>query len=146
MNPQIANGPKQLNELLEDVYNKCIKSGKSKSICSASAWSAAHSAGWYKGDDNKWHKKSFSEMVDIIEKRQAAITQTILLSKERFKTKEEAANWLKTHNKKYDNIRETDENWRAEQRDPGDFKESSFRIHEIDEGVKIIIGRLKKEG
>lgn len=55
--PKVEGAPKGLNALLEEVYSECIASGKEKGVCSASAWSAAKGAGWYKGKDEKWHKK-----------------------------------------------------------------------------------------
>ena len=142
--PQAQNAPKELNELLEQIYNDCMKSKKDKGICSRTAWSAAKDAGWFKGKDDKWHKKSFDEMTDILEKREAAVTQSILLSRKNFKTKEEAISWLKEHKKKHDAIDETEDYWRARQRDPEDFRQETFRTYEIAAGIKLIIGRLKK--
>ncbi len=141
--PQVAGGPKGLNALLHDVYSNCLKTGKGKAVCSASAWSAVRGAGWSKGKDGKWHKKSLDEIIDILKEREAAVTQSILLSKKHFKMKKEAIDWLKKHKKKFGNIEETDEYWRARQRDPDDFKPKSFRTHEIAPGIKLIIGRLK---
>lgn len=142
--PQVSGAPRALNELLEEVYNDCLKTGKSKAICSASAWSVAERAGWFKGKDDKWRKKSLDEIVELLKEREKAFTQTILLSRKRFKTREAAVAWLKEHNKKYADIDETEEYWRARQRDPGDFRRETFRTHEIAAGIKIIIGRLKK--
>jgi len=52
--PQVAGGPEGLNELLERVYNRCIKGGGSESRCSQGAWRAAKNAGWRRGKDGKW--------------------------------------------------------------------------------------------
>jgi len=113
-------------------------------ICSKTAWSGAKDAGWFKGKDDKWHKKSFDEIVELLKEREAAVTQSILLSRKNFKTKEDAVAWLKEHKKKHDAIDETEEYWRARQRDPGDFRQETFRTYEIAAGIKLIIGRLKK--
>jgi hypothetical protein len=56
--PQVPNGPKGLNSLLESVYSGCMKEHNDKGRCSATAWQAAKNAGWYRGKDGKWHKKS----------------------------------------------------------------------------------------
>ena len=121
-----------------------MKSKKDKMICSKTAWSGAKDAGWFKGKDDKWHKKSFDEIVELLKEREAAVTQSILLSRKNFKTKEDAVAWLKEHKKKHDDIDETEEYWRARQRDPGDFRQETFRTYEIAAGIKLIIGRLKK--
>ena len=142
--PQVANGPKTLNELLERVYGSCIASGKDKGYCSRVSWQAAHDAGWYKDPKSgKWRKKDFSKAIALFEKREKAVTQSILLSRRRFKTKEMAIKWLKDHGKKFGNIEETDKYWRARQRDMKDFKDRTFRTYEIDDGIKLILGRLK---
>lgn len=56
--PKIKDGPVELNNLLEEVYNKCMKEkNKNEAICSAQAWINAKNAGWRLGKDKKWHKK-----------------------------------------------------------------------------------------
>ena len=54
--PQVKDGPKKLNELLESVYSSCIGGGGSKTSCSKQAWGAAANAGWKKDKDGKWKK------------------------------------------------------------------------------------------
>jgi hypothetical protein len=58
MMPQVAGGPKDLNNLLESVYQSCRSDGGSKTKCSKEAWAAARSAGWRKDDEGNWVKKS----------------------------------------------------------------------------------------
>lgn len=55
--PQVKDGPKSLNSLLESVYASCMKEHNNEAMCSASAWAAAKNAGWRRGKDGKWHKK-----------------------------------------------------------------------------------------
>lgn len=55
--PQVKDGPKGLNSLLEEVFTGCTKGGKDETSCSKIAWDAAKKAGWAKGPDEKWHKK-----------------------------------------------------------------------------------------
>ena len=60
--PQIEGGPTALNELLENVYNECMKKRKNPGKCSRIAWGAAENAGWHKGKDGKWKKKNEEEL------------------------------------------------------------------------------------
>ncbi len=73
--------------------------------------------------------------------------QTVILSKERFETKEEANNWIREHDFiiKVGAPDETEDSWRYRQRPPGDFKEGSFRTIEITDGVKAVVGHLKEK-
>ena len=68
--PQVSDGPKELNTLLEEVYSECMKKKKNAGYCSRISWTAAENAGWHKGKDGKWKKKSDSEArKDLIAKR-----------------------------------------------------------------------------
>ncbi len=60
--PQITNGPKELNALLEQIYSECIKSKKSPGYCSRIAWIGVENAGWKKNKKGEWNKKSAEEM------------------------------------------------------------------------------------
>ena len=68
--PQIKNGPKKLNELLENVYSSCMKEKNNKTICSKEAWGAAYNNGWYKDKKGKWtqrkRKISYGNYKDIV--------------------------------------------------------------------------------
>lgn len=68
--PQVSDGPKELNNLLEQVYNECINSKKDKGYCSRISWTAAENAGWHKNKKGEWVKKSVEEMKrdDLIKK------------------------------------------------------------------------------
>lgn len=55
--PQIKGGPKELNRLLENVYQSCMKTKNNKTVCSKEAWAAAKRSGWSQGKDGKWVKK-----------------------------------------------------------------------------------------
>ena len=59
--PKVSGGPKELNSLLERVYSSCMSSRNNKSMCSATAWSAAKGAGWSRGKDGKWKRKKKGE-------------------------------------------------------------------------------------
>ena len=149
--PQIKGGPKSLNVLLERVYADCMSEHNNESRCSAAAWTAARNDGWEKGKDGKWHKKikkttgtNFGDLELAFNQKQGTITQSILLSKNRFKAKKEALLWLKKHSKKFGDIDETEQNFRARQRESKDFKPKTFRTHRIDDGVTLVIGKLKE--
>ena len=60
--PQVADGPKGLNDLLEEAYSNCMKERNNAKKCSKIAWGAAENAGWHKNKDGKWVKKSAEEM------------------------------------------------------------------------------------
>lgn len=69
--PQIKNGPKALNELLERVYASCMNEKNNKTTCSKIAWTAAYSAGWYRDKSGKWKKrkvktKTYGQYVDTL--------------------------------------------------------------------------------
>jgi len=74
-------------------------------------------------------------------------TQSLILSKEVFPTKEKANKWVKDHNKKIPSggARETENSWRYEQVPKGHFIPESFRTIELTKGVKAVIGHLKKQ-
>lgn len=57
--------------MLESVYAGCMQQHNNKSRCSASAWTAAKNAGWRRGIDGKWHKKSLTLTNSLIQKLKA---------------------------------------------------------------------------
>ncbi len=83
-----------------------------------------------------------------MERKQQFETQSVVLSKERFETLEEARDWIVEHDYKTSHggkgPDETANTWRFRQRDPGDFIEGSFRTLEVDDGVQLIRGRLRE--
>src|SRR3990172_13001177 len=76
---------------------------------------------------------------------QVTIVQTVILSKERFSSVEEAEKWITSHEFKNKGVDETEDSYRFRQRDPGDFVYSSFRTINITDGVKAVIGHLKSK-
>lgn len=83
-----------------------------------------------------------------LEKKQTTDLQTVICSKERFDTLDAAKKWVKDHNFKVDHKGkgpdETSSSYRFRQRDPGDFQRGSFRTIELTDGVKAVVGKLKK--
>ena len=146
--PQVKEGPKGLNSLLESVYSSCMKKRNNQAVCSMEAWTAAKNAGWFKTKDGKWKRKdasgTFNDILKYFEKEEVVTTQAILLNRTIFQTEEEVIKWLKEHSKKYDNINKTEQYWEARQRDPGNFVVETFKTYEIDEGIKLILGRWKE--
>jgi len=79
----------------------------------------------------------------VLEK-QSTIVQTLIFSKEAFKTAEDAKGWADTHGFDHDKVDETDESFRLRQRDPAEFKDGSFRTIELTKGVSAVIGKIKE--
>lgn len=77
-------------------------------------------------------------------KQEATETQTLILSKSRFETVEEARNWIRDNDFKDEKLDETDESWRFRQFPPGDCQDDSFRTIELTEGVSAVICRPKE--
>jgi hypothetical protein len=80
------------------------------------------------------------------------VIQTLILSKERFKTLTDAKKWVKDHHFKVPGqklnvlkpeIDETNTSYRFRQRPPSDFVQGSFRTISVTNGVKAVIGQLK---
>ncbi|MBI3320011.1 MAG: hypothetical protein HYZ89_05440 [Candidatus Omnitrophica bacterium] len=76
--------------------------------------------------------------------QQGAVVQTLILGKEEFKSAEEATRWAADHGFGHDKVDETGESFRLRQREPGDFKDGSFRTIELTKGVTAVIGRLRE--
>jgi hypothetical protein len=71
--------------------------------------------------------------------------QSLIFSKDKFKTGAAATKWALDHEFKADKVDETQSSFRLRQRDPDDFVSTSFRTIEIDDGVSAVIGRLRPE-
>lgn len=69
--------------------------------------------------------------------------QSLVFSKNKF-TAEQAKDWAQKHKKHFGKVDITEDTIRLRQIDPGRFIEGSFRTITLTEGVKAVIGRLKK--
>ncbi len=81
------------------------------------------------------------DLFSVPEAKQAEegwILQSLLLSKERFETLEEARQWAEEHGYETDVLFETSQYWRFRQIPPQTCEEETFRTVEIEEGVKGI--------
>lgn len=82
--------------------------------------------------------------------KQATTLQSLILSKDKFKTLAAAKKWIKDHEFKVRHKGkepdETSTSFRFRQRDPGEFIEGSFRTIAFEgaDGVKAVIGKLKE--
>jgi hypothetical protein len=81
------------------------------------------------------------QAVEAAEK-ESMVTQSIIFKKDKFSISE-AKKWLSKNNYKSSKVDTTDQYHRFRQRDPGDFKEGSFRTVKLTEGVSAIMGKLK---
>lgn len=84
--------------------------------------------------------------LEVIRKQPTTDMQTLILPKDRFKTREAAAEWAKEHDFAAGDIRETANSFRLQQRPAKDFGDGTFRTVDVDEGkgVKAVIGRTKQ--
>jgi hypothetical protein len=77
------------------------------------------------------------------------VVQTLIFSKEKFPTAEDAKAWAKAHEFSDAKVDEKPDSWRLRQKEPGLFEDKSFRTFPIPQddpksGVKAVGGRLKK--
>lgn len=68
--------------------------------------------------------------------------QTLIFDKKKFDAAA-AKKWAREHDFKGGAVDETEDSIRIRQKDPGDFKEGSFRTIELKDGVKAVVGHLK---
>jgi hypothetical protein len=63
--PQVSDAPKELNDLLETVYQSALKQyDGDKGKASQASWAAAKKVGWEKDKDGKWNKAKKQESGD----------------------------------------------------------------------------------
>lgn len=70
--------------------------------------------------------------------------QTLIFSKERFKSGAEARQWASRNGKKSDKVDETEDSFRLRQMEPDLFVEGSFRTIALSSGIKAVVGKLKE--
>lgn len=71
------------------------------------------------------------------------VTQSLIFSKERFKTADAAKAGAKDHGFKSHAVDETEDSFRLRQREPSDFAEGSLRTITLTDGVQAVQGHLK---
>jgi len=76
-------------------------------------------------------------------KKQPTTVQTYIFDKKKF-DKTKAEKWLKGKGKKTPSVDETSDFYRYRQIDPNKFIPNSFRTINITEGIKAVIGHLRK--
>ena len=73
--------------------------------------------------------------------------QSLIFSKDRFKTKFQVKKWIEEHNFKFlnkrDGIEENTYNFRVRQRQPSRFNKKTFRTITLNKNIKAVIGKLK---
>jgi HK97 family phage prohead protease len=89
-------------------------------------------------------KTSFEQFLDAIAE-QSMIVQSLIFSKEVFKTADSAKKWATDHGFNADKVDDTEDSFRLRQREPSEFDESTFRTIDITEGVKAVAGKIKTE-
>jgi len=81
--------------------------------------------------------------VSPLEKADPTTVQTLIFAKKEFESADAAKKWASEHDFKSPKVDETEDSFRLRQRDPGDFKEGSFKTVDLKGGVKAVIGHLK---
>ena len=83
--------------------------------------------------------------MDVVKKQATTVIHTLMLPKEKFKTRDAAIQWAADHDFVTEVVRETGDAWRIEQRAANEFGAGTFQTIDLDEarGVKAIIGRPK---
>lgn len=81
--------------------------------------------------------KKYDDMI-----KATTTTHTLLFDKKKF-SKQEALDWAKSHDFKYNTIRETENQWRVRQIPPEKFNQDSFRTIKLRDGVEAVIWVLK---
>jgi hypothetical protein len=83
--------------------------------------------------------------VDVAEllEQQSTTVQTLIFAKAQFRGADAAKKWAADHGFKGGKVDETEDGFRLRQREPGEFKEGSFRTIMLKPGVKAVIGKLK---
>jgi len=82
---------------------------------------------------------------DRAEPRRSEI-QTVLCSKDRFESKDDAAKWCRENSFAWDKHEESREDHRFTQRDAADLDPASLRTIAVTDGVQAVIGSAKKSG
>ncbi len=72
------------------------------------------------------------------QRRERLPIQTLIMSKDRFKTAQAAKNWAKEHNFKFGKVDETENSFRLRQFNPDQCKRGSFRTFRIAEGIQAV--------
>jgi len=67
-------------------------------------------------------------------------TQTVILSKQQFPTRDQAIRWALAHSFKTTNSKETKNTWEFSQEPSANFKKDSFKTKTLTEGVKAVVG------
>lgn len=85
------------------------------------------------------------EVADPDMKQDETTIQTLILSKERFDSLEDARAWVTDHDFRADKVDETDNSFRFRQIQPSACQDETFRTIEITEGVSAVICRPKAQ-
>lgn len=84
------------------------------------------------------------DVLNSVLKQEGMVIQTLIFDKQLF-SRSAARRWAREHEFVSSKVDETETSFRLRQREPSEFQEDSFRTIDITEGVKAVVGRLKKE-
>jgi len=80
-----------------------------------------------------------SNEVGKLNEKQSTVVQTVILSKDRFKSKDAAITWIKNSKFKFHKVDEATGTYRFRQKEPSLFKQDSYRTKKLDEGISIVV-------
>jgi len=72
------------------------------------------------------------------------VTQSVVLSKDRFKTKRAADVWIRRNDFVNPGVDETPNTWRYRQRDPSHFRPRTYATFEVSDGVQLVSAKLRR--
>jgi len=79
------------------------------------------------------------------EKKSSTVVQTLIFSKDVFKSAEEAKSWASKHGFNSGKVDETSDSFRLRQVDPSEFQQNTFRTIAFKgtKGIKAVVGKKK---
>lgn len=92
-----------------------------------------------KSEDDSGH-----ELIELQAKKPSMVVQSLIFSKDKFKSASEAKRWAKDHGFKTDKVDDTEGSYRLRQKDPEGFADKSFRTFKITDGVQAVGAKMKK--
>lgn len=127
----------------KDFVSRCIPYVKDEDPSISNDHAAAKCHGIYRQHRAEASDNLDMDALEVLTANGDSETQTLVMAKSRFKTRESAKTWAKDHGFKTKTIRETTNHYRLRQRPPGDFDQSSFKITRLTNGVQAVIGKVR---
>lgn len=88
-------------------------------------------------------QKALADAAELIDATPGRAVQTIIISKKKVKTEEEARKLVAKFGGEPKKVDQTEESWRFRQREPSEFTEGGFKTFQPVTGISIVYGKLK---